>query len=236
MDFFMSALKRAVDGRTRRRLNRAPRMCRFRPGSGSRRIWPRPAARGGSRAGSARRASISGFHAAETWQLTKTPCVLASGCSAPRDTHDSSGGGQASVSFIMVHELPSFHLGNPLRGAARASALLRRFFGDRDGATLVVVGIAMPVLIGAMGLASEITYWHLHQRAMQNAADAAVMAAATAGGSDYAAAVKAVASQYGFTDGSGQIAVTTGNPASAAGCTAKCYTVTISDAVPIMLS
>jgi len=138
--------------------------------------------------------------------------------------------------MCMAYEFRTFRLRNRWHGAATALALWRRFLADRDGATIAVIGIAMPVLIGAMGLAAEISYWHLHQRAMQNAADAAVMAAATAGGSDYAAAVKAVASQYGFTDGSGQIAVAMSNPATAPGCAAKCYTVTISDTVPLTLS
>jgi Flp pilus assembly protein TadG len=46
---------------------------------------------------------------------------------------------------------------------------LRALCEDESGASLVVVGLALPVVIGAMGLAAEISYWQLHHRAMQNA-------------------------------------------------------------------
>ena len=64
------------------------------------------------------------------------------------------------------------------RGAAILKTL-RAFRKDESGASLVIVGLTLPVLIGAMGLAAEVSYWQLHHRAMQNAADAAVIAAAT---------------------------------------------------------
>ena len=47
---------------------------------------------------------------------------------------------------------------------------------------------------------------------------------------------KAVATLYGFHDGTGNVQVTVASPATAAGCTANCYSVTISDAVPLYLS
>jgi hypothetical protein len=87
-----------------------------------------------------------------------------------------------------------------------------------------------------MALAAEVSYWRLHQRAMQNAADAAAIAAGTNGGSTYAAEAKAVAAQSGFQDGTGNISVTVSNPATIAGCTSKCYHVQISDKVPLLLS
>jgi Putative Flp pilus-assembly TadE/G-like len=87
-----------------------------------------------------------------------------------------------------------------------------------------------------MGLAAEVSYWRLHHRAMQNAADAAAIAAAANGSSSYAVEAQSVAAKYGFQDGNGQIAVAASNPSAAAGCTANCYVVTISDAVPLFLS
>jgi Flp pilus assembly protein TadG len=113
---------------------------------------------------------------------------------------------------------------------------LRAFLKNEDGASIIIVGLMLPALIGAMGLAAEISYWHLHQRAMQNAADAASIAAATNGGSNYAAEAKAVSALYGFQDGTGNVTVTVTNPATAAGCAANCYVVTISDKVPLFLS
>ena len=56
---------------------------------------------------------------------------------------------------------------------------LRAFAANEDGASIIVIGLTLPVLVGAMGLAAEVGYWRQHQRDMQNAADAAAIAAAT---------------------------------------------------------
>ena len=119
---------------------------------------------------------------------------------------------------------------------------LRGFSGDRSGVVVVLVALAMPVLVGAMGLAAETSYWYVHQRGMQNAADAAAMAAATNATSTYAAEAQAVAAQFGFQNGSGNITVVATNPNTASGCTTgagsanSCYAVTVSDKVPLFLS
>jgi len=123
-------------------------------------------------------------------------------------------------------------------GAAPAPSA-RGFSGDRSGVVVVLVALAMPVLIGTMGLAAETSYWYVHQRGMQNAADAAAIAAATNAGSGYSAEAQAVATQYGFQNGSGNITVTVPPPST--GCSAlypaaNCYTVTVSDKVPLFLS
>src|ERR1700693_1632409 len=121
-------------------------------------------------------------------------------------------------------------------GNAATIKRCRAFLGNEDGASIVIIALTLPALIGAMGLAAEVSYWHLNQRAMQNAADAAAIAAATNGGSTYAAEGKAVAAQYGFQDGTKTVTVTGSTPSTAAGCTANCYTVAISDEVPLFLS
>jgi hypothetical protein len=87
-----------------------------------------------------------------------------------------------------------------------------------------------------MGLAAEVSYWQLHHRAMQNASDAAAIAAATNATPNYAAVAKAIAAQYGYTGGSQNITVTATNPNTAPGCTANCYVVTVTDQVPLFLS
>jgi Flp pilus assembly protein TadG len=112
----------------------------------------------------------------------------------------------------------------------------RAFARDECGASIVAIALSMPVLIGGMGLAAEISYWRLHHRAMQNAADSAAIAAATNAGSNYVTEAQGVAAQYGFPNGSGQITVAVANPSTAAGCTANCYTVAISDNLPLFLS
>ena len=113
---------------------------------------------------------------------------------------------------------------------------LRAFLRNESGATAIIVALTLPALIGGMGLAAEVSYWRLHQRAMQNASDAAAIAAATNGGSSYAAEAKAVAAQYGFQNGAKNITVTVSNTGTAPGCTANCYTVAISDQVQSFLS
>jgi Flp pilus assembly protein TadG len=121
-------------------------------------------------------------------------------------------------------------------GNAATIKRCRAFLGNEDGASIVIIGLTLPALIGAMGLAAEVSYWHLNHRAMQNAADAAAIAAATNGGSSYVAEAQAVAAQYGFQDGTKNVTVTVSNPSTATGCTANCYTVAISDQVPLFLS
>jgi len=123
-------------------------------------------------------------------------------------------------------------------GPGSEAAKARGFSGDRRGVVAVLVALALPVLVGSMGLAAEASYWYVHQRGMQNAADAAAIAAATNGTSTYAAEAQAAAAQDGFRNGSGNITV----PAiPSTGCSAlypaaNCYTVTVSDKVALFLS
>ena len=124
-------------------------------------------------------------------------------------------------------------------GPGSEAAKAHGFSGDRSGVVAVLVALALPVLVGSMGLAAEASYWYVHQRGMQNAADAAAIAAATNGTSTYAAEAQAAAAQDGFQNGSGNITVAAPNPST--GCTAldptaNCYTVTVSDKVPLFLS
>jgi len=55
---------------------------------------------------------------------------------------------------------------------------LRSIVGDTEGSTAVLVGVLLPVMIGAMGLGAETGYWFLLQRELQHTADASVHAAA----------------------------------------------------------
>jgi len=119
---------------------------------------------------------------------------------------------------------------------ARFCGRFRTMLANEDGASVIFIALTMPALVGSMGLAAEVSFWRLHQRSMQNAADAAAIAAATNGGSNYVAVAKGVASQYGYHDGTGQVAVAVSNPATATGCTSGCYTVTITDQVPLFFS
>lgn len=74
---------------------------------------------------------------------------------------------------------------------------------------------------------------------MQNAADAAAIAAASNNGSNYDVEAKAVAAKYGFVDGSNNITVAASNSATCpAGenLTPPCYSVSITRVVPLYLS
>jgi Flp pilus assembly protein TadG len=60
----------------------------------------------------------------------------------------------------------------------KVKALLKRFSRDKKGASAVVFGITLPVLVGFLGLGTEVGYWYLEHRQLQSAADMAAMAAA----------------------------------------------------------
>lgn len=107
---------------------------------------------------------------------------------------------------------------------------------DTRGVSAILFALSAPALIGAMGLAAEVSYWYSDNRAMQHAADSAAIAAATNGGASSAAEAQAVAAQYGFQNGSGSVTVTVTRPALATNCPANCYQVVISDKVPLYLS
>ena len=127
-------------------------------------------------------------------------------------------------------------------GAALLSSTLRRsraLLDDTRGAVSVALALVSPLVIGGIGLAAEASYWQMHQRAMQNAADSAAIAAAAEGSygvSDYATVGQAVAAQYGFVNGGGNVSVTVTKSTTAAGCASSCYTASITDQVPLFLS
>src|SRR6516165_5979169 len=83
---------------------------------------------------------------------------------------------------------------------------------DRRGNIAVMMAFLLPVLVGFLGLGFEVTDWYLQTRYMQNAADSAAIAAATAAvrnstPSSYVAEAKAVTAQYGFVDGANNVTV-----------------------------
>jgi hypothetical protein len=119
--------------------------------------------------------------------------------------------------------------------AAIRSRLMAKFCTDVRGATAILFALSMPMLIGGLGLGFEVSNWYLWQRKMQNAADAAVLAASSNGNSNYDAEAKAVAAQYGFTTG---VAVANNVlcPSGVIPGGNNCYSVTISGLVPLYLS
>jgi Flp pilus assembly protein TadG len=119
------------------------------------------------------------------------------------------------------------------RLSLRAMCTMR---GDQRGTVLVLSAFALPVLIGMVGLAFERANWYQVKRSAQNAADSAVVAAASNGGSDYAAEARAVASQYGFQDGASNTSVIVSNAATCPSGGSSCYSVSITRAVPLIFA
>jgi Putative Flp pilus-assembly TadE/G-like len=113
---------------------------------------------------------------------------------------------------------------------------LRRLRADERGAVSVIMGVLTIPLVGALGIGFEVSNWYLTTRGMQNAADAAAIAAATNGGSNYDVEAKAVAAQYGFVNGTNNISIAASNTAACPGGGNNCYSVTISGSVPLLLS
>jgi Flp pilus assembly protein TadG len=113
---------------------------------------------------------------------------------------------------------------------------LRRLRADKRGTVSVMVGLLSIPLVGALGIGFEVSNWYMTTRGMQNAADAAVIAAATNGGSNYDVEAKAVAAQYGFVDGTNGVSIAVSNTAACPGGGTSCYSVTITGFVPLYLS
>ena len=108
---------------------------------------------------------------------------------------------------------------------------------DRRGNVAIMAAIAMPVLVGSLGLSAEAASWYNGRRAMQNAADSAAIAAATNGKAEtYAAEARAVAAQYGYVSGLDGVMVTASNTAACPGGGNGCYNVTISRAQRLLLA
>jgi len=116
------------------------------------------------------------------------------------------------------------------------TARARRFAGDRRGNVAIISALALPALMGTFGLGTEVASWYANQRAMQNAADSAAIAAATNAAVGYDTEAKAVTAQYGFPDGQNGVAVSVSNAAACPAGGNNCYSVTITKSLPIILA
>ncbi len=83
----------------------------------------------------------------------------------------------------------------------RVSSAWQRFRKDRRANVAVIFALALVPTMGVFGLGSEGSYWLLTQRAEQNAADAAVMAAAQAGLADSALTASGGTAMRGAVNG-----------------------------------
>ena len=113
---------------------------------------------------------------------------------------------------------------------------LRRFRADERGAVSVMMGFLLIPLVGFLAIGFEVSNWYLITRGMQNAADAATIAAAINNGANYDVEARAVAAQYGFVSGTNNTNVAVTNTAACPGGGNTCYSVTISGYTPLLLS
>jgi len=113
---------------------------------------------------------------------------------------------------------------------------ISRLRADERGAVAVTVGMLIIPLVGALAIGFEVSNWYMVTRSMQNAADAATIAAATNAGANYSVEGKAVAARYGFVDGTNNVSVAVTNAAACPGGGNTCYSATISGYVPLLMS
>ena len=94
--------------------------------------------------------------------------------------------------------------------------LLDRFGCDQSGNYLIITGLLLPVLVGIVGLGTDYGLWTYTHQAMQSAADSGAVSAATAyvngNTSGLATQANAVASSYGFVNGTNDVTVTVNRP------------------------
>ena len=122
---------------------------------------------------------------------------------------------------------------------------LGRYGRDRRGNISTMVALLIVPLVGVMGVATETGSWLLIQRSAQNAADSAVVAAATNGtgialaaNQTYVQEGRGVAANFGFVNGASNTTVTVTYPDNTVPgkCNNRCYAVTITRNMPIYLN
>src|SRR5436190_23659678 len=90
---------------------------------------------------------------------------------------------------------------------------IRRLLADERGAISVIMGGLMIPLVGALAIGFEVANWYMTTRDMQNAADAAAVAAATDAKPNYDIEAKAGAARHGVADGANRVTVAPSNTA-----------------------
>ena len=100
----------------------------------------------------------------------------------------------------------------------------------------VITALLTPALLGSFGVGIETAHWYQVQKSLQNAADSAALAAATNASSSYSTEAQATTAQYGFNNGSNNVTVSASNTAACPAGGSTCYSVTITEKVPLYLT
>src|ERR1035437_10884471 len=98
-------------------------------------------------------------------------------------------------------------LSRPRNILAKVVHALGSLLAEQRGTIAVIMAFLLPIMVGGLGLGFEVSNWYLQTRSMQNAADAAAIAAASNGRSNYDVEAKAVTAQYGFVSGTHNVIV-----------------------------
>jgi Flp pilus assembly protein TadG len=122
-------------------------------------------------------------------------------------------------------------------------AELNRLARDRKGAIAVMTALTVTSLLGFAGLGTDATLWFVAKRNLQGAADAAAYSASTAfaagaNSTAYGNAAKAIAAQYGFTNGVNGVSVAVNSPPASGAYTtdSSAIEVVISQPQPLFFS
>ncbi len=113
------------------------------------------------------------------------------------------------------------------RYAQNCARKIARLARDKRANVAMMFGLMLPVLVGGLGMGMESAYWYVDQRQMQNASDAAAIAASSDGTSNYATVASSVASSYGYVNGANGATVTSTNAAPCPAGGNTCYKVSI---------
>ena len=119
-------------------------------------------------------------------------------------------------------------------GIQNLFGLLKGLARDRRGAVSPLLTLMLIPLIGGLGIAVEASHMYVIQRSLQNAADAAALAAAANGTDTYALDAYAVSAKAGLVSGLEDTTVTAENnvPCPAPSTLTTCYRVTIARKMP----
>ena len=113
---------------------------------------------------------------------------------------------------------------------------LRSLWRNERGNIALLSALAMPVVLGSLGLGAEVASWYSGKRSLQNAADSAAIAAATNASGTYVDEARAVAARYGFQQGVDGVNITAVNNAACPDGASGCYKVTITRPQPLLLA
>lgn len=123
--------------------------------------------------------------------------------------------------------------------------LFRRYGRDCRGNVAAMAALLIVPLVGLFALGGEVSSWYTINRSLQNASDAAAIAAATNGDYThqdsgglymYQREARAVATRYGYTSGSNSAVVTPATVNCPNDATKTCFQVTVSRTVPLLLT